>query len=155
MKIRRARIDDAKAISKICCDTIRYVNSKDYSASQIKAWLTSDRVSNVRNKIKHKKKDVFVIVDKDIILGMGSLSLEEDELSSLYIKHNVSRKGIGTKLLKYLEKYAKRKGVSTLKLNSSVTAYSFYKHRGYKGIRKRYRIIKNVRIPYIFMSKRL
>lgn len=155
MRIRRARLEDANAISRICCDTIKYVNSKDYTQKQIKAWLVANRVGKVREKIKNKTKDVFVLIDKNKILGMASLSLEEDELSSLYVKYNIHSKGIGTKLLKYVENYSKKKGVKTLKLHSTITAYKFYKNKGFKKIKKTHHNTSGLKIPCILMKKTL
>ena len=141
------------AISRICCDTIKYVNSKDYTQKQIEAWLVADRVGKVREKIQNKSKDVFVLIDNNKILGMASLSLEEDELSSLYVKHNIHGKGIGTKLLKYVENYLKKKGVKILKLHSTITAYKFYKNKGFKRIKKAYHNMGGLKIPCILMKK--
>ena len=155
MRTRRAKIEDARDISKIQCDTIKYMDSKDYNSKQIKAWLKINRTDEVKNKIKNKKKDLFVITNKNKIVGVGSLNINKKELGSLYVNYKIHRKGIGSKLLNYVEKYAKKKGIKNLRLFSTITAFDFYKNKGYKKIRKSYHIINKVKIPCILMSKRL
>ena len=155
MRTRRAKIEDARDISKIQCDTIKYMDSKDYNSKQIKAWLKINRTDEVKNKIKNKKKDIFVIINKNRIVGVGSLNINKKELGSLYVNYKIHRKGIGSKLLNYVEKYAKKKGIKNLRLFSTITAFDFYKNKGYKKIRKSYHIISKVKIPCILMSKKL
>ena len=137
-------------------DTIRLVNSRDYSKIQIKAWLNADKIKKVKESINNPSKLVFVAIDDDGILGIASFNLKDKELGSLYIKYNCHEKGIGTKLLKYVERYAKNIGLKKLKLGSTITAFEFYKKHGYSTItRKHCVILDGVKIPCILMSKRL
>ncbi|MBI4452125.1 GNAT family N-acetyltransferase [Candidatus Woesearchaeota archaeon] len=156
MKIRKARLRDARRISRLMCDTIRLVNSKNYSQNQIKVWVNSNTTTKIKESINNSNKLIFVATDNGKIAGVASLNLKEMELGSLYIKHNIHKKGIGTRLLEYIERYAKNNGFKKLKLGSTITALEFYKNNGYKTIRKNhYIILQGVKIQCILMSKRL
>ena len=55
----------------------------------------------------------------------------------LAVKSNMQNKGIGTKLIKHIEKYAKEKGITSIILNSGVqrtSAHDFYKSKGYDNL---------------------
>src|SRR3989338_2418262 len=99
MRIRKARLSDAKNISQMICSTIRIVNSGDYSKIQIKVWLNSNTTKKVKESIKNPNKLIFVATDYGGISGVASINLKENELGSLYIRHNIHKKGIGTMLL--------------------------------------------------------
>lgn len=156
MRIRKARLIDAQAVSRLICNTIKFVNSKNYSRNQIKAWLNSDTTAKIKESIKNSNKLIFIATDKSRIVGVASLNLKEKELGSLYVGYDIHKKGVGTMLLEYIERYAKNIGFKKLKLGSTVTALDFYKNNGYKTIRKNhYIILQGVKIPCILMSKRL
>jgi|ETNmetMinimDraft_2_1059921.scaffolds.fasta_scaffold24530_2 putative acetyltransferase len=153
MRIRKATVEDARTISRIHSDTIRYVNSRDYTPKQIREWIPINRTARIRKLLKEGKL-YFLLIDKDVV-GVSSLMLEESELGSLYIKHTAHGKGYGSRLLRYVEGYAKRHGVNRLRLHSTTTAYSFYKNKGYTRIRKSSHRMGCADISCILMTKRL
>ena len=156
MIVRKARLKDAPIISKVMRDTIKIVNSKDYSADKLNIWLNTNRITKIKERTKDTNKINFVAVIHNKVVGVASLYFKEKELGSLYVKHDTHEKGIGTKLLQYVEEYAKKKGLKELKLGSTITALDFYKNRGYKTTKKKHNVIlQGVRIPCILMSKRL
>src|SRR3989344_6903603 len=116
MRIRKARFSDAQTISKMMRNTIRLVNSRDYSKLQVKAWLKSDRIKSVKESLNNPDRMIFVATENGKIAGVASMNLKDRELGSLYIRHNIHKKGIGTRLLKYIEGFAKENGVKKLRL---------------------------------------
>ncbi|MBI2559129.1 GNAT family N-acetyltransferase [Candidatus Woesearchaeota archaeon] len=156
MNIRKAKLADAQTISKIMCDTIKYSNSKDYTPNQIKVWLNTNNVAKVKERIKNPDKVTFIILDDNKIVGTSTLNLKERELGSLYVKHRVHSKGIGTKLLEFVENFAEKKKFEKLMLGSTLTSLGFYKNRGYKIINKKHNVvIDGIKIPTIVMSKKI
>lgn len=87
------------------------------------------------------KGDMFWIMldDNDRVIGcVGCNLLENDEavLHRLYVKYNLKRQGIGTKLLKTAEEFAVANGRKIMKLhlgekNSYFESRSFYPKYGY------------------------
>ena len=153
MRIRKATVEDARTISRIHSDTIRYVNSKDYTPKQIREWIPINRTARIRELLKGGKL-YFLLIDGDVV-GVSSLMLKESELGSLYVKHSAHGKGYGGRLLRYVEGYAKRHGIRTLRLHSTTTAYAFYKDHGYRKIRKSAHRMGCADISCILMTKRL
>jgi N-acetylglutamate synthase-like GNAT family acetyltransferase len=154
MRIRKAKIEDSKEISKLMNDTIASVNGKDYNKKQVKVWIAKNTFSKTEEKIK-KRKNVFVIIDSSKIIGVGAIDVSEKKITGLYIKHTKQGMGYGKKLLKYLESYVKRKKVDKLKLESTITSFEFYKSQGYKKIRKISNVIEGIRLPCVLMVKKL
>lgn len=151
-KIRRAKIEDALKTNKIIYDTIKFVNSNDYNKKQINTRLTN-RTKKIKYNIKNKINDIFVITLNNKIFGVVTLTLNKNELTQLYTKHNQIRKGFGKELLIYAEKYAKKRGIKYLQFDSTLTAYEFYKSQRYKRIKKVNHISNSVNIPCIRMKK--
>lgn len=156
MNIRRAKLADAPIISRIICNTIKYANSKDYTTKEIKVWINANDIAKVKERIKNPDKVTFIILDNNKIVGTSTLNLKERELGSLYVKHNIHNKGIGTKLLEFVENFAKKKKFGRLVLGSTLTSLDFYKNRDYKIINKKHNVVLDgIKIPTIVMSKKL
>jgi N-acetylglutamate synthase-like GNAT family acetyltransferase len=151
-KIRKAKLEDASIINKLINNTIFAVNSKDYTKKQINARI-KNRTAKLKDRIKTNSRAMFIILENFKILGLVSLTLEKKEITMLYVKQNYIGKGLGKKLLKYAEKHAKKLGLDYLNLESTLTAFEFYKSQGYRKIRKVNHISNGVNIPCIKMRK--
>lgn len=102
------------------------------------------------NKYYIDKGDMFwlVVNQKEEVLGCLGYSKiknkEEAFLHRFYIKPSMKRRGIGTKLLKFVENYLKNKGIKTLRVHLGESkknwyeSYSFYPKNGYKEYEDRY-----------------
>jgi len=154
MKCRRAVAKDAKTISRLVCNTIRKVNSKDYNQKQISAWVKNNTAKQIKEKIQ-QRRPFFVITDHHRIVGVSSLKLEKNEMSALYVKQSELQRGFGSVLLKFVEKYAKNHGIKKLTINSSITASNFYKAKGYQKVKRVSHLMNGVRIACILMKKKL
>ncbi|MCA9459482.1 MAG: GNAT family N-acetyltransferase [Nanoarchaeota archaeon] len=155
MEIRKAEFGDAEEISKIVIDTIKNINSKDYSSEQIKVWVNSNSIENIRKKIQNKDRSTFVAIKNKEIVGYLAMYLMKNLLSSFYIKRENLGSGIGKKMIIFAEGLAKERGLKELLLESTLTAYSFYKSQGYILVKKENHIQEGVKIPIIKMKKEL
>ena len=154
MRIRKARPEDAKEIVKLVRETIRKVNSEDYTKKQVNAWVSSNKAKKMREFIAGKRK-VFVAVDKDKIIGMATWTQSENQVGALYVQKDRIGEGIGKKLYDRVEEEARKAGTKELKLYSTITAVPFYKKRGYKSVRKTHVTMNKVKIPCVIMKKKL
>jgi GNAT superfamily N-acetyltransferase len=86
----------------------------------------------VRRWIGHPSALILVAVDKKNgnILGVGGL-LESGEITLNYVSPDYRNQGVSATLLKSMEDYLSGLGVMAVRLNSTLTARSFYKSRGY------------------------
>lgn len=75
-----------------------------------------------------------VINDKHEVIGLITYIMRENECEIISLDSVVERKGIGTQLLKTVEKEAKNNGCELVKLittNDNMAALKFYQKRGY------------------------
>ena len=152
MRIRPFLASDAVETAKTHINTIRYINSKDYSSKEIMVWSRSSSARKLRNSMK--KRIRFVAVENKKIIGFCDFS-HDGELTGLYVHKDFQNKGIGLALLKRLEKEAKNQGHLELSLHSTITAKNFYQANGYKVIKKeKFKIKKNYLTVY-FMKKKI
>jgi hypothetical protein len=71
-EVRKARIDEAQAIIDLHSDTVRRINSRDYSPAQIDAWVGVRRIEVTQAMIADGQ--YYVCVDRDgKLLGLGSI----------------------------------------------------------------------------------
>lgn len=153
MSIRKAKRNDAKNISVLICDTINVINRRDYNSEQIKSWQKAGTPKKIKNYLSDKKTYTCVAIINNKVIGVGAI--KEDEITALYVKARYTGKGIGTKILKHLEKRAINKGIKKIKVNSSLTAYNFYKKNGYKKFLETTDEIKIEEIPCLAMVKEI
>ena len=86
------------------------------------------------NLIKDKKKQYFVCEENGKILGIGALNKKENEVKTMYIHPKFQGKGIGTEILKVVEKEAKKRGIKKLILYTHNPAFKFYLKNKYNII---------------------
>lgn len=131
MKIRRFRENDARQVSELVINTVKKVNSKEYPDFVIENAIREFTPENVLNL--SKKKEIYVMVDQEKIIGTASL--EKNVVYTVFVHPKCHKKGIGKKLMKYIEQKAKKNGVKILKVTSTTNAYEFYKKLGYEKVR--------------------
>jgi len=104
-----------------------------------------------------KKAEFYSYTREGKIIAVSALEIESDKIGKinwLYVLPHWQRKGIGTILINYLEKKAKKIGLRILQLitiEKAIGAVSFYTKLGYHPIR---RIKRNWGID-ILMEKEL
>ena len=137
MKFRKARINDAKEISILRKNTIKKVNGWDINKKEMKYLMNNNKPKIIADKIKNR--DMFCLIDNNKIIG--TVDLHNNEIGSVFVRYNFVKKGIGTKMMDFIEDYAKGKHIKNVHLKSAKQAKNFYLKRGYKLIKK----IKNDR----------
>ena len=126
--VRKATVEEARQIMDLHSDTVRRVNSRDYTPDQIDAWLGRRKIEITEAMIRDGQ--VYVCVDEARqIVGIGSIT--GNTLSGLYVSANHQGQGIGTALLSQMERDAAAKGITSIETDSTVTAEGFYKRHGY------------------------
>ncbi|MFA6460903.1 MAG: GNAT family N-acetyltransferase [Candidatus Woesearchaeota archaeon] len=132
MRIRRLRKEDATEVSNIIRRCLREVNSKDYPKKVITSlydFFTPDLI--IKNM---SDRTIYVAVEKDKIIGTASL--KEDTVFTVFVNPDLHGKGIGSKLMDKVEELAKKEGYQVLKVPSGLSSVEFYKHRGYKEVKR-------------------
>ena len=128
IEIRIAKDDDAAALAELQRSSIRQALGADYSSEVLEcfaSFVTVDRF------LEPKKPCVRIVGERDgAILGFGTLFLD-GTLGGLYVVAAHHAEGIGGRLLEHLEETARHHGLTSLRLESTITAAPFYAHKGY------------------------
>jgi histone acetyltransferase (RNA polymerase elongator complex component) len=122
--------EDCVIVTRIIHDNLRYVNSRDYSEEIINHMcklFTPAYITEIA-----KTRNVYVIVkDSEIV---GTASLDQDTIYTVFVDVKHHRSGIGRKLIQHVEHVALQSEVTQLKLPSSITGQGFYEKLGYKAV---------------------
>ena len=130
-EIRRATAGDAEAVYEIVLRALRETNARDYPASVIdRLVLTLPRAISLKLQEWH----AYVAVVDGRIVGTGSLNGKT--VRAVFVHPDYQGRGIGTKLMDAVENAANVQCVSTLSVQSSITAQPFYAKRGFKVVRE-------------------
>jgi N-acetylglutamate synthase-like GNAT family acetyltransferase len=134
IKIRDFESQDARAVSFVIRETMRISNNNDYSLDILEPLIEYFSPEKI---IQLSKERRCLIAEKDGQI-VGTIAIEAAELCTFFVHPDFQRKGIGTKLLKAVEKSAFADGIRKIKVDSSITAVPFYKKSGYRktGIEK-------------------
>ena len=124
----------------------------------IEAWapmpVTDDAVERVR---VNRENEYRLIADMDgRVVGIGVGAFEKAELRACYVAPDVGGKGIGSALVREIERAARKHGLTHLELDSSVTAESFYRKAGFEAFERGERALRNgQRMACVKMRKAL
>ncbi|WP_370601227.1 GNAT family N-acetyltransferase [Pseudomonas nitroreducens] len=132
LMIRKARSEDAAAISQVIVTTVRESNDQDYPANVIESVAANFSPERLIELLEQRL--VFVALLGDEIVGTGAL--DGNVVRSLFIAPRQQNKGIGQALMAQIEETALERGVEALLIPSSLTAQSFYARLGYSVVRE-------------------
>jgi putative acetyltransferase len=127
--LRPYRPDDAPALLVLFRDTIRRVNSRDYSPAQIAAWA-SDDIDTVSWFGRFSGRYVPVAEEAGRPVGFAELE-SSGHIDRVYVSADHQRCGIGRQLLATVAAEAQRVGLSRLFTEASITARPFFESQGF------------------------
>ncbi|MBE9167031.1 GNAT family N-acetyltransferase [Pleurocapsales cyanobacterium LEGE 06147] len=116
--IRRAKQEDKESIWQVHTEAIRELCKSHYTQQQIQAWTSFLNPKNYREVIE--TKEFFVAEDDKSIVGFGQLDSETGEVEAVYVSPKIVRRGLGKSILQTLEDVARKKGLKSLHLSSSL-----------------------------------
>jgi putative acetyltransferase len=134
--VRSARIEDARGILEAHYSAVHETAARDYALEIRKSWslpVTPTRIDDYsRNALPN---ETTVVADVDgRIAGFGVIIESANELRAVYVAAEFGRRGVGSALLRELERSAKQSGCAELHMDSSLTAAPFYLHHGYEEL---------------------
>lgn len=131
MIIRKYKSSDCKALAELFYNTVRFVNIKDYTQTQVNAWAAGNINLNEWNKsfLEHY---TIVAVKDNIIVGFGDID-SNGYLDKLYVHKDYQRQGIATAICNELEDHIH---AVTITVHASITAKPFFEKRGYMIIKE-------------------
>jgi len=129
--IRRAGPDDANRIAELHRASIQTLCADAYTPDQIAGWiepLTPGRYLSGMAQFE------FFVAETDRVIGFCILSTDESELYAIYFDPETTGNGYGRMLMRYAEDVARTRGVTELKLKSTLNAVGFYGRCGYRKV---------------------
>ncbi|WP_337103278.1 GNAT family N-acetyltransferase [Paenibacillus sp. YIM B09110] len=135
MEVRKFVVADINQIVKLFYETVHSVNKKDYSQEQLEAWASMDdeelRIESWKDSLN--KNITYVALINGKIVGFSDMT-GDGHLDRLYVHKDFQGQGIATSLVNVLESEARRLGLNELDTEASITAKSFFEHRGYEVV---------------------
>ena len=127
--LRQAKIRDATQIGHLSRTIIEYELGWSWTPQRI------------IKKIKDKNTNVVVAVEGNHVVGFAVMGYLENEahLDLFGVDPDYQRKGVGTKLIAWLEKTALVSGIGIIYLETRLkneTGRKFYQKLGYKNIQR-------------------
>lgn len=133
MIIRTYESADLAILAELFCETIRHVNSKDYTKEQVDAWSSRSRQLLGRDEFFRRLYTLVAEIEQDgrrRIAGYGNID-DTGYLDHLFVHKDFQGQHIASRLCDGLEAYAWRKGIGEITVHASITARPFFLKRGY------------------------
>jgi len=130
--VRPMRTDDGQAFLEIHGRSIRGLAAQHYPADVVDAWAVPSTEESLRAFLKNSEDEIRLVAELDgQPVGIGALVVENSELRACYVVPEAARKGVGTALVREIERLARAHGLTGLHLHGSVNAEPFYAALGY------------------------
>ena len=132
MNVRLYRPAETASLARLFTDTVRTVNSADYSPEQIAAWAPEPPdLAHWRQRLS--SQTVFVAEQDGEITGFAAFE-ENGHLDYLYVHRRFQRRGVATALCQRVEHEARSRGIVRIFTEASITARPFFEHVGFQMI---------------------
>jgi putative acetyltransferase len=139
IKVRKMLDEDARAFLEVHRAAVRGLAAKDYPLEVIEDWAGPLPVSgeSVQRFLTNPDCEIRLVAEIDgTIVGVGCLVVANCELRACYVAPEAALRGVGSALVREIERIAREHGLAYLQMDSSVNAEPFYLHHGY-SVRKR------------------
>jgi len=135
MTLRPFRPVDAPALLRLCKDTIRRVNSRDYDPEQIAAWA-SDEIDPALWASRFEGRFACVAEVEGTIAGFVDMT-PDGYLDRLFVLSDHQGQGIATSLMHEVLAEAMRLRLPKIEVQVSLTARPFFEKHGFLVVENR------------------
>ncbi len=151
--IREAIVADIPEITALYRDTVRAINSRDYSEKQIEVWSSGADDTEVWEA---RIQDVYFIVAEFRTQIVGFAHIKKGcHLDGLYVHKNFQRQTIGSKLLRIAESKIMAEGYEIINADSSISSVDFFDSHFFEQIKKKKISYKGIGFQSSIFSKEL
>lgn len=129
------RPDEGGIFLEIHNRSIRGLAAQHYTPDVINTWAVPVTEENVRNFLKNPEGEIRLIAELDSDrVGLGVLVLHTSELRACYVVPEAAGKGVGSALVRKIERIPKANNLTQIDLDASTNAEPFYTALGYEVI---------------------
>jgi putative acetyltransferase len=149
LQIRPYQSSDGLQVGKLIYDTVRTINRKDYSETQVETWAPDPLIFSTV-----EESYAYVAEYGEEIVGFGNIT-SDGYLHRFYVHKDFQGQGIGSLLLEALEKKAKALGLKEIFTEASITAKPFFLKNGYVVEKENVKVLREVSFINYKMKKAL
>jgi len=150
-KIRDYEAGDAPKIVRLFYETVRTVNSEDYSVEQVEAW--APRVPDAEEwHARMAGRRTLVAEEGGEVIGFAELE-EDGHLDMLYVRKDAVGRGVGRRLYGAVEREAR--GCGRVFTEAGITARPFFERQGFRVLREHTVTVRGVPMTNFVMEKLL
>jgi GNAT superfamily N-acetyltransferase len=128
--IRQIQENDLQRVSALIQNTLLVSNLVDYDLEIIGNLLHAFSPDQLR--ALSKKRRIYILEEDGILLG--TIGLEGSKVYNFFVSPDKQGGGAGSELLHFAENQARAEGQRKLTVDSSLTAVSFYRRKGYSRV---------------------
>jgi len=129
MKVRLFKPEDTEQIALLFHNTVRKINSRDYSTAQVMAWSPTDLYWRDWSGLC-SSRFTYVAAENQKVLGFGELEAD-GHIDCFYVHHQYQRCGVGSSIYSAIENKARDLGLEQLVTEASITAKPFFLRQGF------------------------
>jgi GNAT superfamily N-acetyltransferase len=126
--IRSMEERDLQRVSALIQNTLLVSNVVDYDLEIIGNLQVAFSPEQLRALAEKRK---IYILEEDRLL-LGTIGLDGDRVCNFFVSPDRQGSGVGGELLDFVENQARSEGRRKLIVDSSLTAVSFYRKKGYR-----------------------
>ncbi|WP_339547616.1 GNAT family N-acetyltransferase [Pseudomonas sp. RA_35y_Pfl2_P32] len=130
-QVRRARAEDATAISQVVIAALRHSNAQDYPPAVIDQVVQHFSPAAILHFLTQRQVYVATLQQR----VAATASLDQDVVRSVFVDPDHQGRGIGQQLMGVIHTAAADAGIEQLRVPSSLTAEGFYRRLGYEKVR--------------------
>lgn len=142
---------DAEALWKLFFNTIRNINSRDYTQAQIEAWAPNSLDSELWQKRMDGLSPFVAEIDSLIV---GYTDLQSDGLiDHFFCNHKYQRQGVGRALMNHVLEVGKSRELRRFYSEVSITARPFYENFGFTVAKEKALEMRGQKLRNFVMEK--
>lgn len=129
MIVRRFQPGEEQELWLLFHNTIRRVNTRDYTEEQVRVWAP-DTVDPEKWRQRIEGLNPFVCVEEGTIVGYSDVQTD-GLIDHFFVHHRWQRRGVGRRLMQAIHGEAARLALEQLHSHVSLTAKPFYEAHGF------------------------
>jgi len=156
---RTALSRDAGSLLQTRRESVLSGSEEKYSRLILEAWAPKTDAASILQEseaLKNPDRISLVAEIQEKIVGFCTIGIAEGLLKQCYVLPEYRGMGIARELVRQMEAIAKERGLTSLKLSSSLIAFDFYKKQGYSELHSyNYDLGNGLQMPCVMMEKAL